>query len=360
MCKLFVGLHNFFYKNCTISELTNLYARCYYYIIDETSLLIMNNFVLNTYGARSESMNQTIGSGVITPLLTPINQDESINYEQMRALIDYVVDGGVDAIFIMGSTGEFARFDEATRGNIIRECVRHVAGRVLVYAGVADTGLAAVLRNVKSAQQAGADVLVVTLPYYYPIHNDDEAYSFFSSVAASTSLPVMLYNIPGTCGAAISMEVIARLSAIDNIVGVKDSSGDIDRIHEMVRRFKNGDKPFAITVGEESICFEGLCAGADGLVPSLSNPYPKLLADLYHASVVGDRARLRTLCDVMNDMNRLNRYSTAWMSPNVWRKKALSHMGICNAYCTRPYVPVDAETDRQVLQTIEQYKRLYG
>ena len=129
-------------------------------------------------------MEQRIGSGVITPLLTPINQDESANYEQMRSLIDYVIDGGVDAVFVMGSTGEFARFDAQTRGEVLKESIKAVAGRVPVYAGVADTGLSSVLRNVSQAEKAGADVLVVTLPYYFPVYNDDEAYSFFSSVAA--------------------------------------------------------------------------------------------------------------------------------------------------------------------------------
>ena len=305
-------------------------------------------------------MRQIIGSGVITPLLTPIHQNESVNYEEMKVLIDYVIAGGVDAIFIMGSTGEFARFDENIRSEIISRCIQMVAGRVLVYAGVADTGLMSVLRNVKHAEQAGADVLVVTLPYYYPIYNDDEAYSFFSSVAAATKLPIMLYNIPSTCGANISIEVIEKLFHIDNIIGIKDSSGDLNRIHQLLKQFKNRGKNFAVTVGDESLCYEGLKAGADGIVPSLANPYPKLLSELYRSAMKKDEARLKELCDIMNDMNRLNRYSSAWMSPNVWRKKALAHLGICSEYCTKPYVAIDSQVDQEIIKTIELYHTMYA
>ena len=304
-------------------------------------------------------VEQRIGNGVITPLLTPINKDESVNYEQMRRLIDYVIDGGVNAVFAMGSTGEFARFDVQTRGEILKESVKAVAGRVPVYVGVADTGLSSVLRNVSQAEKAGANVLVVTLPYYFPIYNDDEAYSFFSSVAASTKLPIMLYDIPSTCGASISLDVMDRLFHIDNIIGIKDSSGNLEKLKEILKRYKNRGTDFAVTVGDERLCYDGFLSGADGIVPSLSNPYPKLLADIYRLAKAGDEPRLRELCDVMNQMNRLNGYCNAWMSPNVWRKKALSNMGICNEYCTQPYVAIDSQVNLKVLETTKLYHEMY-
>ena len=304
-------------------------------------------------------MKHRIGSGVITPLLTPINQDESVNYEQIRSLTDYVIDGGVDAVFVMGSTGEFARFDAQTRGEILKKAIKAVAGRVPVYVGVADTGLSSVLRNVSQAEEAGADVLVVTLPYYFPIYNNDEAYSFFSGVAASTKLPIMLYDIPSTCGASISLDAMERLFQIDNIVGIKDSSGNLEKLQEILKRYKNRGKDFAVTVGDERLCYDGFSSGADGIVPSLSNPYPKLLSDIYRAAKINDKPRLKELCDVMNRMNQLNSYCNAWMSPNVWRKKALSNMGICNEYCTRPYVAIDSQVNLKIIETTKLYHKMY-
>ena len=139
--------------------------------------------------------------GIIVPLLTPVNEDESINNDALERLINYVIEGGVDAIFVMGSSGEFARFDTDFRFQTIRAAVEIVNGRVPVYAGVSDCGTRRVLRHVENAEKAKADAVVVTLPYYFPIRNDDEAYQHFSLVAANTGLPVVLYNIPSTCGA---------------------------------------------------------------------------------------------------------------------------------------------------------------
>lgn len=305
-------------------------------------------------------MKQDMGRGIITPIVTPIRQDESVNYEQLGKVLDHLVAGGVNAVFVMGSTGEFARFSAEVRDKVIAETVRMTAGRKPVYAGVGDTGLANTLRNLKTAEAAGADIMVVTLPYYYPIRNDDEAYSFFAAVSDATDKPVMLYNIPSTCGASISLAVIERLFSRKNIIGIKDSSGDKARLEEEVRRFKNRERDFAVTIGSEELAYEGLKMGADGLVPSLANPFPALFADLYATAVQKDFTKLRKLCDVVDAMNRLNDFCDAWMSPNVWRKKALSLMGICDEWCTRPYVPMPAADEEKVRGAIRQYREMYG
>lgn len=305
-------------------------------------------------------MTQKIGSGVITPLLTPIGQDESVNYAQLGHLLDYVIAGGVNAVFVMGSSGEFARFDTSTRAKIISESVKKVSGRVPVYAGVSDAGLLLVQRNIELAQKGGADAVVITLPYYFPVYNDDEAYSFFKSAATCTDLPVILYEIPKTCGASISLEVIDKLFDIKNFVGVKDSSGDINRLKELISRFKGRGKEFAVTVGDERLCYEGFMAGADGIVPSLSNPFPKLLADVYSAACAKDEKRLKELCAVVDQMNQLNTYNNSWMWLNVWRKKALFHLGVCDEYCTKPYNSVDSGGDLKVMENIKLYRKMYG
>ena len=304
-------------------------------------------------------MTIAFGAGIITPIVTPIHQDETINSPQLENVINHIIEGGVDAIFPMGSTGEFARFDTETRNQVIAETIHATAGRKPVYAGVGDTGLRKVIRNIAKAETLGADVMVVTLPYYFPIRNDDEAVSFFTQAAASTRKPVMLYNIPSTCGASISLDAMERLFEVDNIIGVKDSSGDKTRLEEEIRRFKNKGKDFAIVVGAEELTYAGLKAGADGLVPSLSNPFPRLWADIYASALKKDWTRLKDLAAVVDEMNELNKFSTAWMSPNVWRKKALAHMGICDDFLTQPYVPVDDATDAKVQDAIRRYRAMY-
>ncbi len=304
-------------------------------------------------------MMKADGTGVIVPLLTPLNTDESVNFAQLGRLVDHVVAGGVDALLAMGSTGEFARFDHETRGAIVTEIVARAAGRVPVYAGVGDTGLRAVLRNIRQAERAGVDALAVTLPYYYPVRNDEEAYLFYSEVAKSTALPFMLYNIPSTCGASIGFPVIDRMLAFDNVIGLKDSSGDADRLLREIRLYAGKERRFTVVIGSEELSYVGLRAGADGVVPSLANPFPRLFAELYAAARSGDDARLKTLCGAVDRFNRINSQRGDWMAPNVWRKRALRHMGICDDCCTMPYLPVDEATDAEVRDAIERYGRMF-
>lgn len=304
-------------------------------------------------------MTKVDGTGIIVPLLTPLNHDESINYAHLKKLVDHVIDGGVDAILVMGSTGEFARFSHDTRQKITAEVVARVAGRIPVYAGVGDTGLRNVLQNAKRAEDAGADALAVTLPYYYPIRNDDEAYLFYSAVAKETGLPLMLYNIPGTCGASLGFQVIDRMLDFDNVVGIKDSSGDLDRLLKEIQLYGGMARKFTVVVGSEELSYAGLRAGADGVVPSMANPFPRLFADMYRAAREGDETRLKSLCDTVDGLNKLNAFRDTWMSPNVWRKRALYHMGICDDTCTAPYLPVDEETDGKVRDAVESYRRIY-
>ncbi len=297
-------------------------------------------------------------SGIIVPLLTPIHQDESVNFEQLDKLIEHVLAGGVDALLIMGSTGEFARFDAETRGQILERAVRKVGGAVPVYAGVGDTGTRAVLRNIVVAERAGVDAIAATLPYYYPIRTDAEAFAYYTAVAESTRLPVMLYNIPSTCGASLSLDVVERMFGHDNVVGIKDSSGDLPRLFEEIRRFKNRGKDFAVVVGAEELSYEGLKAGADGVVPSLANPFPKLFAAIWRAARAGDWETLRRLCAAVDEMNRINSSTGSWMAPNIWRKKALTHMGVADEYCTHPYIPITSETDKEIAAAVERYRKM--
>ncbi len=305
-------------------------------------------------------MRTVDGTGSIVPLLTPLNSDESVNFEQLDVLVDHVITGGVDALLVMGSTGEFARFSPDTRGRIIARAVERAGGRVPVYAGIGDTGLKNVLHNLALAEKAGADAIAATLPYYYPIRNDQEAYSYYKAVAETAQVPVMLYNIPSTCGASLSLAMIEKMLHFPSVIGIKDSAGDLPRFMEELRLFHGLEKPFAIVVGAEELTYEGLKAGADGVVPSMANPFPRLWSDIMGAARKNDFATVRTLCNKVDEFNCINQYADAWMSPNVWRKRALHMMGICNDYCTAPYVPVDAQADEQIRQAIAWYEKQYA
>lgn len=162
--------------------------------------------------------------GIAVPILTPINEVEEINHEQLAALTDYVSEGGVNAIFVNGTTGEFARFSQKSRQELVSTVAKAAKGRVAVLAGVSECGTRLVIENIKRAEEAGADAIVTTMPYYFPTTSIREQIEFTEDVTASTKLPVLLYNIPPVTGYSLNEELLDHVCDIDNLYGIKDSS----------------------------------------------------------------------------------------------------------------------------------------
>ena len=294
--------------------------------------------------------------GVILPILTPIHSDETPNHEQLRRLVDYTVDGGVTAIFANGTTGEFARFTYEERCTILQTVVSQTAGRVPVLAGISDCGTRLVIRNAKAAEEAGADALVTTIPYYFPTGSHFEQIDFIRSVCAATALPVLLYNIPSVVSFSLSDEVLDAVCDIDNLYGIKDTSGDEAYLKHLIERY--GSK-LRVYVGDERLCYAGLRGGACGMVPSLANPFPKLLAAAWLAAGQGDWDECRHHTEMVNTINALNSFSDSWMSPNIWRKEALFQMGVIDRYFTKPYNPVGEKDRKKIAEWIAYYRKNY-
>lgn len=294
--------------------------------------------------------------GVIIPILTPLHSGETPDYEALRRLIDYVIEGGVDAIFANGTTGEFARFTYEERCKILEIIVEHTAGRVPVVAGVSDCGTRLVIRNIRDAEKIGADAVVTTVPYYFPTTSHAEQISFIQDVTASTKLPVLLYNIPSVVGCSLTFDVLDTVSTIENLYGIKDTSGDEAYLNDLVACY--GDK-LKIYVGDERLCFSGLRIGASGMVPSLANPFPRILAAAWKAAQKEDWDSCKKHTDLVNEINALNRFSDSWMSPNIWRKEALRQMGLMDAYFTKPYNNVSSEDQKKISDWIEFYEKNY-
>jgi Dihydrodipicolinate synthase/N-acetylneuraminate lyase len=286
-------------------------------------------------------------------LVTPLGAGEKLDEPALARVVDHVIEGGVDAIFSMGTTGEFARFTAGERAHIAEATVQAAKGRVPVLVGASDAGTRLVVENARLAEEAGADAIVVSLPYYFPVKDGREIVDFYARVAAATRLPLVLYNIPATCGAAIDIESFKAIIALEGIVGIKDSSGSMDCLRAfLAAAAASGKKPFPVYVGEERIAAEGLAAGASGLVPSLANAFPKLFADLYAAASSGDSAKASSLAKRIAGMNALNLYSGSWLSAVAWRKVALAMMGICGEGMTAPYVPVDEATRASIARIV--------
>lgn len=294
--------------------------------------------------------------GVVVPVITPLRADEEVDVPALEQVIRHMLNGGVHGLFVLGTTGEFCRLDEEQKRIVAEVAFRTIGRQVPVYYGVSECGTKKVIHNIRSAEQWGADVLVCTLPYYIPVASHKEQFRFFESIIDSTELPMMLYNIPSTVGYNIHVDVIRELAAKRNVIGLKDSSGDE---HYLKKVLELDVKPeFKVFVGNEALSRYGLMNGAHGLVPSLGNVFPELLAALYRSCMEGNGKEAWMLQEQLDNFNKLNGCVESWLGPIVVRKAALSLMGIGDGRLTEPCLYPDDEVMKLIRETVHAYLQM--
>lgn len=233
--------------------------------------------------------------GVIPPLATPLHDDGSLNVGAIPPLVEYVLAAGVHGVFATGSQGEAFALSADERRQVLDAVLDAVNGRVPVMAGTGAITTRDAVALSRAAEAAGADCLSVITPYFV-MPTQDELYAHFAEVANAVTIPVLAYSNPGrTGGVRLAAETLARLSAdFPNIVGVKDSSGDLAETAGLIRACP---AEFRVFVGRDSLLYGGLCYGAVGTVALTANLIPELLVGVYEAFCVGDHARARALQD---------------------------------------------------------------
>jgi len=232
-------------------------------------------------------MNTAFIKGVVVPILTPIDGEERIDESRFRRQIDYVIDGGLEGILVFGSNGEFYQVEEDEMARGLAIAVDQAAGRVPVYFGIGAINTRKCVRLAKMAAAGGASAVSVLQPMFLK-PNDDELYLHFKTVAgAIPDTPVLLYNNPGRVGYGLSAALVARLAhQVPNIVGMKDTSGDMTLTEECVRL--NRDVDFKVFGGKDTLLYASLCVGAVGGVCTAGNFMPELIGDVYKKFVAGD------------------------------------------------------------------------
>lgn len=173
--------------------------------------------------------------GIISPILTPMKSDESVNYEELRVQINRLINGGIHGIFVFGTNGEGYILSEEEKIEIMRVAVEEVNGRVPVYASTGLVGTKDTIRLSQKAKEVGVDVLSNITPSFAAA-SQEELYTHFKTVAENVDMPIVLYNIPARTGNAIAPATVGKLSTIDNIIGVKDSSGNFDNILQYIEQ----------------------------------------------------------------------------------------------------------------------------
>jgi len=232
-------------------------------------------------------MNTDFIKGVVVPIITVIDKDERIDEEGMRRQVDFVINGGMHGILAFGSNGEFYQIEEDEMERGLKIMVDQAAGRVPVYFGIGAINTRKCVRLAKMAVANGASCVSILQPMFLK-PTAEELYTHFKTIAeAIPETPVLIYNNPGRVGYGISADMIDRLAhTVPNIVGMKDTSGDITLTEECVRRCR--DIGFKVFGGKDTLLYASMCVGAVGGVCTAGNFMPGLIGDVYEKYVAGD------------------------------------------------------------------------
>lgn len=209
--------------------------------------------------------------GIITPIVTPFNDDENqtINYEAVDQLIDYLIEKGVNGIFPLGSNGEFIMLSSKERNEFAKHVIEYVNHRVPVYVGTGSCSTKEAIYLSKTAESMGADALSVITPYFFKL-TDEDIYNYYKKIAESVKIPIILYNIPGNTQNNISPMVLDKLAKIPNVAGIKDSSGSTEKIDDYLNIVKKHDN-LHFLIGSDSRILYAYERGASGAIAGTSN-----------------------------------------------------------------------------------------
>ncbi len=232
-------------------------------------------------------MNTDFIKGVVVPIVTPIDENELIDEKKLRTQVDYVIDGGVLGILAFGSNGEFYVIEEDEMERGLKIIVDQAAGRIPVYFGIGAISTRKCVRLAKMAAENGAAGISVLQPMFLK-PTEEELFRHFKTIADAVSkTPMLLYNNPGRVGYTMSAALVERLAyEVENIVGMKDTSGDITQTAEFIRRTR--DVNFKVFGGKDTLLYASMCHGAVGGVCTAANFMPELITDVYNKYVAGD------------------------------------------------------------------------
>jgi 4-hydroxy-tetrahydrodipicolinate synthase len=223
--------------------------------------------------------------GIIPPVVTPMLPNEDVDLPRLREVIDHLIGKGVHGIFVLGTTGECYALDEREKQAIVAAAVEHVNKRVPVFAGTGAETTREAIRMTKMAEKEGVDGVSIITPYFV-MPNQTEMADHYRRIAGQTSLPIVLYSNPATCGGLkIGPETVARLAEVPNIRGIKDSSGDLQNFIETVKLVPQS---FGVLIGRDTLICAALMFGGAGAVPASCNLAPDLCVGIYEAFRRGD------------------------------------------------------------------------
>lgn len=274
--------------------------------------------------------------GIIPPLVTPIVDRDQIDVPGTERLLEHVIRGGVHGIFVLGTTGEGTSFNQPTRCRFVDLACEVVAGRVPVLVGITETSMSAALELADQAYASGASAVVSAAPYYLPMTQQDLV-EYTEQLATALPLPLMIYNMPSCTKTAFEVDTVRQLIHHENIIGIKDTSGDLGYFAQVASIAQTRDD-FTLLIGPEEKLARSIELGGLGGVTGGANMFPSLYVALYEAAAGGDMARARELQSIVQRVSN-SMYEVTDSGARVLQgiKAGLSELGICSGIVAPPF-----------------------
>jgi 4-hydroxy-tetrahydrodipicolinate synthase len=279
-------------------------------------------------------------TGSIVAIVTPMQEDGSLDLDSLRSLVDFHVREGTDAIVVVGTTGESPTVNVDEHCELIRVTVDHAAGRIPVIAGTGANSTAEAIELTEFARQAGADMALSVVPYYNK-PTQEGLYRHFKAIAEAVELPILLYNVPGRTVADMSNDTILHLAEVAGIAGVKDATGNLDRACDLIARAPKG---FALYSGDDMTCVASIMLGYHGNISVTANVAPRLMHAMCAAAAAGDAARAREIHFRLVGLHR-DLFCEANPIPVKW---AVQQMGMMPGGIRLPLTPLSAANHERV------------
>lgn len=295
--------------------------------------------------------------GVVVPILTPFNPDETVDVESLKRLVDYLIDNGVHGIWASGTTGEFGNMSDSERVRSIDAVVEHVDGRVPVIGNVSGASTQLTVSLAHQVRESGLDGVAATPPYYYP-NAQDEVLDHYRHIQDRVGLPLWVYNIPQTVKTAVEPGTIATLAAEGAVVGVKDSSGAGELLAHLNVLCEQGEISLLRFLGTVFRVTSAGAVGTNGVIPGIANLVPALCARGWEAGEAGDAETVKDSnagLIVASKASRVAQGGSANAASFGAMKASLKIMGIlAHDTMSKPFRPLTDEEKGQLPHILEE------
>jgi len=285
-------------------------------------------------------------SGSMVALVTPMHADDSVDYDGLERLVEFHIANGTSAIVSVGTTGESATLDMDDHCTVMRRTVEIADGRIPVIAGTGANSTSEAIELTKCAKHGGADACLLVTPYYNK-PTQEGLYLHHKKIAESVSIQQILYNVPGRTAVDMKTDTVRRLSAVPNIIGLKDATGDLNRLSEMQEVLRDD---FGLYSGDDETGTEFMLRGGHGVISVTSNVAPEQMSQMCAAALAGDREKAETLNRPLSGLHK-NLFVEANPIPVKW---ALAEMGMIGLAIRLPMTPLSDDYHEIVRDSMKQ------